>query len=244
MGARVKVKVGCCGFPISKKKYYEEFMVVEVQKTFYKPPKVKTALKWREEAPDEFEFTVKAWMLFTHDPKSFIWRRSGIPSEDGYGLLRPTSKNLEKWEEFLEIVRALKSKVVVFQSPPSFKATEENLKNVRDFFSSIRGDVELIGWEVRHESWKAFLKGLLSDLNLIHVVDPLYELPVYGNPFYFRLHGKREGRRIVYNHKYSEEELEKILRVITEMNRPGYVMFNNGAFMRESALNLLRKLQT
>ncbi len=244
MGLGAEVKVGCCGFPISKRRYYEEFRVVEVQKTFYKPPRVETALKWREEAPDDFEFTVKAWMAFTHNPKSPMWSKSGLPRKEGYGLLKPTSKNLERWEEFLKVVRALKSKVVVFQSPPSFKATEENMKNVKEFFRSIRGDVELIGWEVRHESWSGPLREILPELDLIHVVDPLYELPVHGNVLYFRLHGRREGRRIVYNHRYTGDELEEVMRVLADLGKPGYVMFNNGIFMRESALNFLKKIQT
>ena len=36
--SKVEVKVGCCGFPVSMKRYFQEFRVVEVQKTFYKPP--------------------------------------------------------------------------------------------------------------------------------------------------------------------------------------------------------------
>jgi len=244
VGAGAEIKVGCCGFPISRKKYYKEFKVVEVQKTFYKPPKVETALKWRGEAPEDFEFTVKAWMVFTHDPKSPIWRKSGMPRDNDYGLLKPTERNLDEWSRFLKIVEALKAKFVVFQSPPSFKATKENVRNATDFFSSIREDVELIGWEVRHESWRDHLRELLRGLDLVHVVDPLYEDPLWGKVFYFRLHGRREGNKIVYNHKYSEKEMEGILRAVEKQEKPGYVMFNNGVFMRESALDLIRRLQT
>ena len=32
-------RVGCCGFPISLRRYAEEFSVVEVQQTFYQPPR-------------------------------------------------------------------------------------------------------------------------------------------------------------------------------------------------------------
>ncbi len=41
---------------------------------------------------------------------------------------------------------------MVFQSPPSFKATDENIKNSRDFFESIKEELR-IGWEIRDESW-------------------------------------------------------------------------------------------
>jgi uncharacterized protein YecE (DUF72 family) len=35
--------------------------VVEVQQTFYQPPRVATLEKWRLDAPANFEFTLEAW---------------------------------------------------------------------------------------------------------------------------------------------------------------------------------------
>jgi uncharacterized protein YecE (DUF72 family) len=55
------LKIGCCGFPIAKGKYFQELLLVEIQKTFYQLPLVETAQRWREQAPDCFEFTLKAW---------------------------------------------------------------------------------------------------------------------------------------------------------------------------------------
>ena len=34
---------------------------VEIQKTFYQPPQEKTEEKWRNQAPSDFEFTLRAW---------------------------------------------------------------------------------------------------------------------------------------------------------------------------------------
>ena len=62
------VKVGCCGFSVSMKKYFEKLKLVEVQKTFYEPPKIETAKKWKNSAPEGFEFTLKAWQVITHPP--------------------------------------------------------------------------------------------------------------------------------------------------------------------------------
>ncbi len=47
MNVAQKVKVGCCGFPTAQKKYFELFTVVEIQKTFYQIPEIKTAEMWR-----------------------------------------------------------------------------------------------------------------------------------------------------------------------------------------------------
>jgi len=30
-----EIKIGCCGFPVGKERYYKEFDVVELQSTFY-----------------------------------------------------------------------------------------------------------------------------------------------------------------------------------------------------------------
>src|SRR3954462_15545066 len=51
------------------------FPVVEVQQTFYQPPRVSTLQRWRAAAPDQFEFTLKAWQLITHWPYSPTYRR-------------------------------------------------------------------------------------------------------------------------------------------------------------------------
>jgi len=56
-----EVKVGCCGFSGGMRNYFGHFRLVEVQQTFYKLPKLETALKWRSQAPADFEFTLKAW---------------------------------------------------------------------------------------------------------------------------------------------------------------------------------------
>jgi uncharacterized protein YecE (DUF72 family) len=53
-------KVGCCGFREARAKYFRKFPLVEVQQTFYEPPKPSTLKSWREEAPEDFEFSLKA----------------------------------------------------------------------------------------------------------------------------------------------------------------------------------------
>ena len=69
-----RVKVGCCGFPRGMKDYFSHFRLVEVQQTLYKMPKLETALRWRQQAPSDFEFTLKAWQLITHPATSPTYR--------------------------------------------------------------------------------------------------------------------------------------------------------------------------
>lgn len=239
MGGSSAVKVGCCDFQTSRKRYYEMLKLVEVQKTFYEPPKVETARKWREEAPKDFEFTVKAWMAFTHDPRSSIWSKTGLPREESFGLLRPTQDNFALWDEFKVLVKELRANVVVFQSPPSFKFSEENLSNAGEFFSSISDSGFTFVWEVREEGWlkRSAFKELLEDLGISQAVDPLFEIPVYGKIRYYRLHGTRRGRRIVYSYKYSLEELKKIKEIVNRfILNENYILFNNSYFSFGNAI--------
>jgi uncharacterized protein YecE (DUF72 family) len=99
-----KVHVGCCGFPGGMKYYFRQFKLVEIQRTFYKLPKLDTALKWRELAPSDFVFTLKASQLITHPATSPTYRRAGlnnIPAakEGQYGFFKPTDELLQAWAE-------------------------------------------------------------------------------------------------------------------------------------------------
>jgi len=75
MDTKADIEVGCCGFVVSQKKYFQLFKLIEIQKTFYQLPQLKTAEKWRKLAPQGFEFTMKAWQLITHEPRSPTYRR-------------------------------------------------------------------------------------------------------------------------------------------------------------------------
>jgi uncharacterized protein YecE (DUF72 family) len=63
-------KVGYRGFPCARKEFYKKFKVVEVQKTFYKPPSLETLEKWKNKTNESFEFALKAWQLITPPPRS------------------------------------------------------------------------------------------------------------------------------------------------------------------------------
>jgi len=238
------IRIGCCGFQVSKRKYYEELDLVEVQKTFYKLPKLETASKWRKEAPESFEFTLKVWMAITHDPRSRIWNKTGLPPEGNRGLFRPSKSNFEAWESFRAVAKELRAKVAIFQSPPSFDSSDENISNVREFLSSITNDMSL-GWEIRNDSWysnPAFIE-ILREFNITHVVDLLYEKPVYGEFRYYRLHGARKGKKIVYSYKYTESDLRKLGRLVNEyLAEKNYILFNNSYYSFGNAIEFKRMM--
>lgn len=114
----LNLKIGCCGFPVSKAKYFHNFKVVELQQTFYQPPQIETAVKWREEAPSDFEFTLKAWQLITHSASSPTYRKLKLKISENkkkyYGGFQPSEEVLSSWEYTDKIAKSLNAKIIVF----------------------------------------------------------------------------------------------------------------------------------
>jgi uncharacterized protein YecE (DUF72 family) len=69
------LRIGTCGFRSTKETYAERLSTVEIQHTFYQPPQIKTLEKWRAEIGEDFEFTLKAWQLITHESSSPTYKR-------------------------------------------------------------------------------------------------------------------------------------------------------------------------
>jgi uncharacterized protein YecE (DUF72 family) len=172
-----QIKVGCCGLHKARKNYFQEFELVEIQQTFYRPPSIDRAAKWREEAPQDFEFSLKGWQLITHLPSSPTYREAGLQIPGGrekdYGFFRPSEGVFESRKRARDIALTLGSRVVVFQCPAKFIDTPENISYLRCFFTTIeRGDFIFV-WEPGGRWSDDIVKALCSDLDLVHCVNQL-----------------------------------------------------------------------
>jgi len=235
------VKVGCCGFPMARAEYYRRFPVVEIQQTFYNLPRLKTAEKWRREVKlrrgragqADFEFSMKAWQLITHDPTSPTYRRlrKAIPEgeKDLYGSFRPTEQVLKAWADTATVARALGTCIIVFQCPPRFTPTSAHLENLSRFFRTIDRADFVPAWEPRGDWPPDLIRNLCAELDLVHVVDPLKQLPQSDGLRYFRLHGITG-----YRYLHTDQDLQAVAAQCAE-DAPTYVLFNN-LFMGEDAL--------
>jgi uncharacterized protein YecE (DUF72 family) len=219
------VHIGCCGFRSSRESYYELLDSVEVQHTFYQPPQVSTLARWREEAPERFEFAVKAWQLITHTSSSPTRRRLKRQLTDeekeGAGSFRPSGIVREAWEVTRDCAKALGARAVLFQCPASFRPYTENVENMRAFFRAAERGRLSFCWEPRGDWPRALVKELCEELDLWHVVDPFKERTVTPRRCYFRLHGRRGWR-----YKYEDAELEELYTMLPKRVR-SYVFFNN-----------------
>jgi uncharacterized protein YecE (DUF72 family) len=234
------LRVGSCGFPISLRRYAEEFSVVEVQQTFYQPPALRTLEKWRGTVPGGFEFNLKAWQLITHEASSPTYRRlrEGLSQQQRReaGAFRLNATVMYAWRRTLECARTLGSRCVLFQCPARFAPTQTNKANLRSFFREIKpqllsssgAEVLRCVWEPRG-AWEAEeVRALCEELGLVHGVDPFHQNPVAGPFGYFRLHG-----RAGYRYRYSDQDLEQ-LREMAGKHDLCYVLFNNISMLEDA----------
>jgi len=244
----MRVRIGTSGFGIARSKYTQSFSCVEVQHTFYQPPRVATLERWRTDAPTEFEFVLKAWQLITHDAKSPTYRRlkrklSEVEKQEA-GYFRPTPVVKDAWAVTLDCARALKARTVLFQCPASFKQTKENIANLTRFFQVIKaGEANLkFCWEPRGDWDAGVVKSLCDDLDLWHVVDPFTARSVTPDKLYFRLHGRTGWR-----YEYEDGELFELAEMLGDRASRGknsarkissgmtpYVFFNNVRMIQDA----------
>ncbi|HBF74140.1 MAG TPA: DUF72 domain-containing protein [Lactobacillus sp.] len=227
--------------------------VVELDTPFYGIPRASTVANWQKGVPEKFQFILKANKLMTkHD----------------YGKEEASDEERQQaFTEYRRMVRPLVSahqlKTVLFQFPPFFQRTTENLQwlfEIRDQMADLP-----IAVEFRDPSWydpalTDDLMRYLAGLNMTHViVDEPHRLND-GVPFVakvaddrlalMRLHGRNEqgwfnrgkdwrGVRTLY--KYSDEELAAFAATVSELStqvREVCVIFNNNSG-RDAAPNAL-----
>jgi uncharacterized protein YecE (DUF72 family) len=212
------------------KRYFESYSLVELNSTFYEYPRLETVEGWREKAPENFEFTVKAHHDISHKAR-----------------MRVDENSLKAFETMKQICKTLKAKILLFQTPGSFRP--DKLGEAEKFFENInREDLTLV-WETRGPEWEKSevvekLRQVLSRLGVVHVTDPFRVLPAYtGQIAYFRLHGLGVG---LYYYQYTDDELRRLGEIAKNFEAEGkrvYVLFNNLS-MFEDGLRFMQYLSS
>lgn len=202
---------------------------MELNCTFYGYPRMSTLAGWREKAPLDFEFTVKAHQDITH---KFRFE---------------TSLSLPSFEVMKQICQTLRARILLLQTPGSFRP--DKLSDAEKFLEKIRRDDLIVVWETRGSAWDASrvrekLAERLEALSVVHVTDPFRALPVYTSSIsYFRLHGL--GKQLYY-YQYMNDELKQLRRLVQPFERGGrevYLLFNNLA-MFDDATRFMHYVKT
>ncbi len=223
------IRIGCCGWNYLRpgdvgedrdwrKRYLHKlalyaayFDLVEVNSTFYRLPQVKTAVHWFElarEVNPNFEFTVKVNQEITH--------------RDRFA----SARSFAAYARTVEIADALHARILLFQTPASFRPTDENIARLRAFFETVDRGSQMFVFEPR--GWDEKAVGILPELDLIHVTDPFVGPPVTtGTTAYLRLHGAPPGERM-YRYDYTMADLRRLAKMIAALAADVvYILFNN-----------------
>ncbi|WP_282802456.1 DUF72 domain-containing protein [Secundilactobacillus kimchicus] len=218
--------------------------VVEVDTPFYGIRDSQMVIKWQREVPNNFQFVIKANQLMTkhdlgHDEKDDAARQAAFVA----------------YRQMIEpLVSAHQLKAILFQFPPFFRRTTENI----DWLLQIRQQLPKlpIAVEFRHPSWYAdtvieSVMAYLKGLKMTHVIvdephrlnDGLPFVPQVTTPqlAIVRLHGRNETgwfnqgpdwrkKRTLY--RYNEAELQELatqVRTLADNAKEVCVIFNNNS---------------
>ena len=179
-------------------RYAEEFDTVEINASFYRLPLASTFDGWREKAPRDFRYAVKANRFITHMKK--------LAGCD------------EEIDRFIELARRLEHTLgpILYQLPPSL---HKDLARLEALLKRLPSDLEHVV-EFRHNSWyEQDVLGLLDKYGAGFVAHDLKGLKsprwASGRTAYIRFHGA--GGK--YWGRYSDEALLEWTDWIAEQSR-------------------------
>lgn len=203
--------------------YAEYFDTVELNNSFYRLPKLGQFAEWRDSAPKNFLFAVKASRFITHNLK----------------LKNP--KNAV--DNILSRAEELGPKLgpVLFQLPPRWTKNAERL----DEFLGGLPKYHRYVFEFREASWHCDeICSILRRYNAAYCIHEIAgfhtDLTITADFTYVRLHGPGQGK---YEGSYTDAQLRRWAAQIREWGerlKAVYIYFDNdqGGFAAANALRL------
>jgi len=206
--------------------YFEHFDSVEINNSFYMLPKIETLGCWRDAAPKNFEFAIKASRFLTHNKK----------------LKEPENA----LNNFLPRAEALGKKLgpILFQLPPKWRL---NLERLAEFLEALP-KYHRYTFEFREPRW--LVDPVYELLRRHNTAFCIYELAGFNSPIqitadwaYVRLHGPGGKYQGSYNNKVLGAWVERIADWSQSL-KSIYIYFDNdqAGFAAANALSLKRML--
>ncbi|AIQ66017.1 hypothetical protein PSTEL_25765 [Paenibacillus stellifer] len=224
--------------------YSAHFSIVEIDSSFYAVQPVKNFVKWVGQTPEGFGFIVKAYQGMTGHlrGKTNYFNTAGDMFQAFHTSIQPA-------------IDAGKLIMTLFQYPPWFDCTKENVDTLRETKERMK-DVPC-ALEFRNSTWyspqyRDRTIEFMKKEGWIHtVVDepqagigsiPIVAVATSKEATYVRMHGRNpkgwhqsshpEWRKLRYLYRYSTEELvewQERLKELERGSRNVYVVFNNNS---------------
>ena len=176
-------------------------------------------------APSDFTFSIKVHRSITH-----------------YNRMK--GKSYQLWERFRSTLSLIEKNIDfwLFQMPPNYKYSKENLQTIRNFLDRISMRKKAVV-EFRHASWWTH-SGEVKKLGITFCSVDAPNLPndliAENGALYLRLHGSTKW----YSSIYSEKELDHTLEKIKELNvGKSAIYLNNDHGMLINGLYLLKNIK-
>ncbi|MCL0312852.1 DUF72 domain-containing protein [Apilactobacillus sp. TMW 2.2459] len=244
--------------PVSLNDYAAYLPTVEIDNSFYGVTRISTVNNWLKQVPKNFQFIIKANQFMTkHDLKN----------------AKPMDliEREQVFKAFLSSIKPLvinhKLKTILFQFPPYFNCTDDNinyLRKVRFMMANMPTAIEF-----RNNSWyyktnRLSTTHLLKELNFTEViVDEPHNINT-GVPFYpvvtnealtvIRLHGRnnkgwnirtKNWRKERTLYCYSDVELANLAKIVNKLKlktKEVCIIFNNNSG-KDAAPNALKLVE-
>ncbi len=223
--------------------YSKHFPIVEVDSSFYAIQSTKNYEKWTSDTPEHFSFVVKAYQGMTGHTRGKI----------------PYESTREMFDAFLKSIQPLKEwgklQMVLFQYPPWFDCTKENVQILR-YTKALMKDIPA-ALEFRHQSWytdemsertlsfmrqEGWIHSICDEPQAGQGSIPIVLHPTHSDMTLVRFHGRNVSgwnssgqtnwREVRYLYQYSEAELlewKAHLEKLSTMTRRIAVIFNNNS---------------
>ncbi len=223
--------------------YASHFPIVEVDTSFYAIPPIKNVEKWVKDTPSNFQFIVKAFQGMT------LHTRGEIPFSSRELMFEAFKESLKPF------INSKKLAMVLFQFPPWFDCTKENVQYLR-WCKQQMGNIPC-ALEFRHQSWffQEYMDKTISFMKeegWIHSICDEPDAGMYSIPTvlkvtdkektFVRFHGRNvhgwnrknheNWREVRYLYNYNDRELlewkDHLLKLQKE-SKNLYVLFNNNS---------------
>ncbi len=201
------------------------FPTVEINASYYRFPMQSWIRAW-EIAPEGFDFSIKVNRFITH-----------------FARLGGDSMNL--WQRFRSALEKLevtgKLAFWLFQMPPDYSASEENIESLSKFFRNLSLKNKAVV-EFREKSWWDHLKEV-EELGIVFCSVDAPKLPSdmisMNDVVYLRLHGRKSW----YSSVYTESDLDDMLQKLDSLQASRkYVYLNNDHGMLPNGKYLMRQI--